>query len=179
MATQRRMDVIRRMAAVGLAVLIVAPAYLRLAAKSTAFVAARSAVMKTALRVGDLDQSAAQPAADTPTLLVTKLEDADDLVCLQNCSLRDAITVANSRAGDDVIGFAPGLTGTLKLNGVLPKLTTNIKILGPGAGSLIVSPKSGIFFRIFFIDANANVTLSGITITGGAPSADNLGGAGA
>ena len=58
-------------------------------------------------------------------------------------SLRKAILTANFQAGDDVITFLPGLTGTIQLNGALPILNSNIDIQGPGANLLTVRRDTG------------------------------------
>jgi hypothetical protein len=96
-------------------------------------------------------------------------------------TLRWAITQANQpNTGDDTITFAPGLTGTITLDSALPDLsdpTGRIDIQGPGAASLTVARSSDPGtpgFRIFTVDAGANVTLDGLTIAGG--SADEGGG---
>src|SRR5262245_46193241 len=53
-------------------------------------------------------------------------------------SLRWAITQANTMAGDDIIDFQAGLTGTIQLAGALPSLSSNIDVQGPGAAALTV-----------------------------------------
>ena len=63
------------------------------------------------------------------TFLVNTLADtldADQAVT----SLREAITAANSQAGDDIIQFS--VTGTINLTGALPDLGTPIRIQAPG-----------------------------------------------
>ena len=119
--------------------------------------------------------SGIQPAADTPTLVVTTTaETATDNCTATSCSLRGAITAAHNRAGDDVIGFAPGVSGKIDLNSALPPLDNNLKIIGPGASLLTVEPK-GFNFRIFMINPGVNVTLSGLTLAN-AFATDGLGG---
>jgi hypothetical protein len=85
-------------------------------------------------------------------------------------SLRAAITQADMDTTPDTIDFAPGVTGTIALLSALPDLSSNIILNGPGAAVLTVarSAASGTpAFRIFTVDAGAQVTISGLTITGG------------
>ncbi len=85
-------------------------------------------------------------------------------------SLREAIDQANTMPGPDTIAFAPSVTGTITLSSALPDLSTNITVEGPGASVLTVarSATPGTpSFRIFTVTAGAEVTISGLTITGG------------
>jgi CSLREA domain-containing protein len=115
-----------------------------------------------------------------PTLIVTTTADSNaNPTCdpANPCSLRDAITAANASGPDDVIYFAVIGAITLNANGSLPTITSNMKILGPGAKALTVQRDFALppttFFRIFRIQSGA-VTISGLTITNGA---DDPGGA--
>src|SRR4029453_10078899 len=119
MTTRRMIDKVRRFLAGGLAVLITPPAWLSLYARAAAPMAVPVSVPQIESRL---------QAAETPTLLVTTLSDANNLTCGTNCSLRDAINVANSRAGDDVIGFASGVEGVIRLATALPAISTNVQI---------------------------------------------------
>lgn len=95
------------------------------------------------------------------------------------CTLRDAITFANTDPGTDTITFS--VTGTINLGGVLPDLTTSMDITGPGADQLTVRRDTGGNYRIFLANGSSLiVTISGITIsngslTGGAVSASGGG----
>src|SRR5262245_24028820 len=80
------------------------------------------------------------------TFTVTHLGDAG------SGSLRQAILDANDRDGDDVIDFAPSVTGTINLLGELPELNSNIDLRGPGADRLTVRRSTGDAYRIFTID---------------------------
>jgi uncharacterized delta-60 repeat protein/CSLREA domain-containing protein len=80
-------------------------------------------------------------------------------------SLREAITAANSQAGDDIINF--GVTGTINLTGALPDLASNIQIHGPGAASLTVRRDTGGDYRIFTIAGGTIVGIDGLTISNG------------
>jgi hypothetical protein len=92
-------------------------------------------------------------------------------------SLRAAIDQANMDPAQDTIDFAPAVTGTITLSSALPDLSTSIILSGPGASALIVTRSSAPGtpgFRIFSVPTGAEVTISGLTITGGL--ADNGGG---
>jgi CSLREA domain-containing protein len=95
------------------------------------------------------------------------------------CTLRAAIQEANAQPTDDTIAFNiptsdPGYNNgvwTINLGTVLPDLSTNLNISGPGVDQLIVTRNSSSFFRIFNVTAPNVVSLSGMTIThGSAPS---------
>src|SRR5262245_3954737 len=70
------------------------------------------------------------------------------------CTLRAAIEEANAQPTDDTISFDipltdPGYNGTswtIGLLSVLPDLSTNITVDGPGAGLLTVTRSSTSFF---------------------------------
>jgi predicted outer membrane repeat protein len=90
------------------------------------------------------------------------------------CTLRDAVSDANSTAGDDTITFAGSLTGqTITLTE--GQITINpsggaLDIQGPGASNLTVA---GDEDRIFSVSNDPNpVQISGLTLTGGDVSGD-------
>lgn len=97
-------------------------------------------------------------------------------------SLRDAITMANSTLGADEIQFS--VTGTVNIESQLPTITDALTITGPGASLLTIDAGDGADntfatgdgYRIFDINSNIDVTLSGITLTGG-DTADGASGA--
>ena len=103
-----------------------------------------------------------------------------------HCTLRAAIQAANANTGDDGIFFDipttdPGYSNgvwTINLGTVLPDLSTNINISGPGAAMLTVqrSFSAPAEFRVFNITAPGTVTLSGLTIRNGSESNDEGGG---
>lgn len=102
---------------------------------------------------------------------VTTVDDHNDGVCnLSDCTLREAITAANTRISADVIAFAPGLSGSIALASVLPDFTTDITIQGPGADLLMVRRDGGPDYRIFKVGTGASVTISGLTIADGRAS---------
>lgn len=82
------------------------------------------------------------------------------------CTLRAAVAEANALAGNDVISFEPGIT-LIEVSGQIA-ITSNINIIGPGAGVLTIqniAPLSTTS-RVFNI-TNFVVNLSGLTISGG------------
>ncbi len=85
-------------------------------------------------------------------------------------SLRAAIVEANALPGPDTINFAADVHGTITLSSVLPDLSTDITIDGPGASVLTVA--HGAYpsvpqFGIFTVATGAEVALSGLSIVGG------------
>jgi CSLREA domain-containing protein len=100
------------------------------------------------------------------TLTVTNGDDHDNGLCSDDdCTLREAITAANALAGDNTIGFAAGVTGTIQLRSALPNLASNITIDGPGADRLTVRRDTqfgGSLYRIF---TSSNGTSTGPTVS--------------
>jgi len=111
--------------------------------------------------------------ADTITVNTT----ADEQNTNTQCSLREAIINANADnqsgssdcaagSGADVINIR--VSGTVNLSGVLPDLSSNIEIKGPGAGQFTVRRNSGGNYRIFSVTGDTTVvTISGMTISNG------------
>ena len=85
-------------------------------------------------------------------------------------TLREAIQAAeaNDNAAVDRILFRSGLSGTITLNGSqLPTIAEPLHVVGPGASGLTVSGngQSRVFYA--YPDPGDDVTVSGLTITGG------------
>ena len=105
-------------------------------------------------------------------LIVTTTADTTNsgTVCdgTTTCSLRDAITLANSQGSAD-ISFAPSITSTpstITLTSTLPPIAaTNIAINGPGANLLTVSGNNQ--YQGFNINLGVTASLSGLTIANG------------
>jgi CSLREA domain-containing protein len=107
-----------------------------------------------------------------PSLTVTTTNDHNDGGCSPtDCTLREAIIAAGNLFGDNTIGFAPGVTGTIQLSGALPDLSTNMSIQGPGALVLTVRRNVGGDYRIFTVTNGTNngptVTINGLTLSNG------------
>jgi CSLREA domain-containing protein len=100
--------------------------------------------------------------ADTPDAL------ASDGLCADAggaCTLRAAIQQANADPSGDVIGFS--VNGTINLTSALPTFSKSMTINGPGAEQLTVRRNSAEPYRIFVVNAGANVTMSGLTVSNG------------
>jgi hypothetical protein len=102
--------------------------------------------------------------------------DVDSTLEGDQCTLRAAIQEANVTAGNDTIDI--GVTGTVNLAEVLPDLSSNIEIVGPGADQFTVRrADTGEDFRIFHVTGDTSVvTISGITISNGNVPSDSGGG---
>jgi hypothetical protein len=85
-------------------------------------------------------------------------------------SLRAAIEQGNLDSAKDTITFDPAVRGTITLSTALPDLSAGMEIEGPGPASLRVA-RSGVTgtpeFSIYKVRTGAEVTISGLTITGG------------
>jgi MYXO-CTERM domain-containing protein len=104
-------------------------------------------------------------AADAATFTVTNLNDNGA------GSLRQAIVDANNAAGADTVTFQAGLTGTITLTSGQLYVSDSVDIQGPGAAVLTVSGNNAS--RVFYLyspDALLDVSISGLTITGGSAS---------
>ena len=102
-------------------------------------------------------------------------------------SLRDAITLANTTAGDDTIdfNFASGTSPyTITLASALPSIVDasstvgagtagTVTITGLGANSLTIDGSQG-GFNIFRINTGGNLTISGVTVSGANISGNGL-----
>ncbi|HVR40345.1 MAG TPA: Calx-beta domain-containing protein, partial [Thermoanaerobaculia bacterium] len=83
-------------------------------------------------------------------------------------SLRDALIQANTTAGDDVVTFQAGLTGTITLTTGQLYISDSVDIQGPGAAVITVS--GGGSSRVLYMynsAATLNVRVAGLTITQG------------
>ncbi len=79
--------------------------------------------------------------------------------------LRYCVNKVNAEPGPDVIDFT--VTGTINLQGPLPELESDINIEGPAPDLMSVRRDTGGDYRIFKINAGANVNITGLTITNG------------
>jgi hypothetical protein len=134
-------------------------------------------------------------AAQAANFEVNTLTDAAADPCTTDpngCTLRDAVTDASANAEPDLITFQSGLTGTVTLT--QGQLQTNgstadtVTIQGPGANVITVSgdadssgtPNAGdsrIFSVPYVMTGASQLTLSGLTLSGGFAGASAPGGA--
>jgi CSLREA domain-containing protein len=129
------------------------------------------------------DNSVQFNADDFSTFVVNSTADTDDGHCdalgtgtgNQDCTLREAINAANADAGAETITFdgtvfaAPG-PYTINLLSVLPDITTDMTINGPGAKVLTVKRNAAPQFRVLFVTNGAFVSITGLTINNGSTS---------
>jgi len=96
-------------------------------------------------------------------------------------TLRAAIAQADMDTTPDTIAFAPGVTGTITLASALPDLSAAITLEGPGPSLLRVARSAAPgtpAFRILSVPAGAEVTVSGLTLSGGQDNDPYTGGGG-
>jgi CSLREA domain-containing protein len=108
--------------------------------------------------------------ADAANLTVTKTEDTSDGVCDTDCSLREAITVANNNGSSpDVITFSGNYT--ISLDSQLPLVTSPITITGNGAANTIIQANTNpnvSTYRIFNVFRDiGDLTLNNLTVQNG------------
>jgi hypothetical protein len=103
------------------------------------------------------------------------------------CSLRGAITLAESTFGNDLINFNIPATDAFCTNGAciinltspLPTISTNITIVGPGADKLTVRHTANFdsaVFRVVSVPGGLSVSFFDLTISNGNSSQPNGGG---
>jgi hypothetical protein len=106
-------------------------------------------------------------AVQTKYLTVTTLSDSTDAGSCTGgatCSLRDAINLANSDGSGDIV-FQSGLTGSITLTGILPSITADTNIAGPGALRMTISADGSNSSVMDISSTSARVNLSGVTIS--------------
>jgi hypothetical protein len=120
-----------------------------------------SAVTAAALLIATGSASAATITVDT----------TDD-TSATDCTLRNAIAAANNDAASGACPAGSGAdtiritaTGSITLDSALPTVTSGMALVGSAAGDLQV--QSGGTFRVFTVDAPADVEISGMTIAFG------------
>ena len=108
------------------------------------------------------------------TYTVTKTADTNDGFCDADCSLREAVFLADT--GDTII-FSPLFNSpqTITLGGTQLVINFSFSITGPGSSLLTVGGNN--LSRIFQINAGSTVSISGMKITGGNPGLGGNGGA--
>src|SRR5262249_11912554 len=115
---------------------------------------------------GSIQSTAVTVSVYTPDFLVDTTSDANLAICSpqpNDCSLRGAITLANSLSGTHTITFSPTVfaPGTITVTSPLPTVTGSINLIG--AGKVTISGASS--YRMLVIHNGAVVNLSGLTLT--------------
>jgi predicted outer membrane repeat protein len=103
-----------------------------------------------------------------PTFTVNTTAERDDGECTTyDCTLIDALNVANAVADANTINFAPQVAGIISTNNITPTglaVTNPVTINGPGPNVLTLSASSlGRIFRV----TSANVSISGMHLAFG------------
>lgn len=121
----------------------------------------------------------AQPARAATTWTVSKPDDTNDGVCNADCSLREALTVAQS---GDTIQFGNGAaTWTIQLNsalGALPALTRGGITINGGAGRNVIIDGSAAGSAFGLRIASANNIIRGLVIINFSSGLEATGGSG-
>ena len=107
---------------------------------------------------------ALEPRCLLALLFVTNTDDAGV------GTLRAAIEEANLDPSSDTIVFDEGVAGTITLRSALPDLSTEVVLVGSDAGDLTIARDRTAGtpdFRLFNVTETAQVSLRGLTLTGG------------
>jgi CSLREA domain-containing protein len=130
--------------------------------------------LRSSLRLALLSVTTLSLMQPTPAyaagLTVTTLD--DELNSDGDCSLREAITAANSNTavdacpagnGKDTITF--NVIGTITLGSSLPTITEGLKIVGPGPSSLVIGSLSGGPGYAIQVAAGVALALQALTVS--------------
>jgi CSLREA domain-containing protein len=109
-----------------------------------------------------------------PIFFVTKTDDTDDGICNEDCSLREAVTAANTLSGDDTIRFDIPGNGpfTIMLSSNLPDITSPVTIDGTSQRGHHSTPVVGINGSLINSDAVGfriladNTVIRGLLVSG-------------
>ncbi|MFN0278187.1 MAG: choice-of-anchor Q domain-containing protein [Pyrinomonadaceae bacterium] len=107
-------------------------------------------------------------------LTVTKTADTADGVCDGDCSLREAVIAAAS--GDTVV-FSPLFNTPQTITLTLGQITIDKNLTITGTGQDLVTISGNNAGRIFYINGNFNITMSGMKLGDGKVGATSSGGA--
>ncbi|HEV7508334.1 MAG TPA: right-handed parallel beta-helix repeat-containing protein [Thermoanaerobaculia bacterium] len=103
--------------------------------------------------------------AEAATFTVTNLNDSGA------GSLRQAISDANNAGGLDAVVFQAGVTGTITLTTGELYVSDSVNIQGPGQAVVTVNANhASRVFYVYYSDGLIDVTISGLTLTGGTDS---------
>jgi hypothetical protein len=79
--------------------------------------------------------------------------------------LRFVLTHSNGAGGTNTIDFQPGLSGTILVHALLPKIDSNLSLNGPVLSSVVVNGNR--LGSVFDVAAGNTVSISNLSITGG------------
>ena len=108
-------------------------------------------------------------AAFGATLTVTKTSDTNDNVCNADCSLREAVAIANSTSDNDIIQFDSSVFSspqTITLDGNELTIANNGSLTISGNGADLLTIDGNNLSRVVRIEG-ATVTIAGVKITNG------------
>ncbi|MGI8786413.1 MAG: choice-of-anchor Q domain-containing protein [Pyrinomonadaceae bacterium] len=106
---------------------------------------------------------------------VNSTNDPGDGVCdVAECTLREAIALANASADDDIITFSLIPSSVITLNGTELAIANNGSLTIDGTGARMLTISGNIQSRIFTINPGATAIINNLTVTGG--NADQGGG---
>ena len=108
-------------------------------------------------------------AVESGQIVVTSpLDESDGDYSLGDLTLREAIEMADTMAGDQEIVFANNALGMITLDSEIV-IDSAVEILGPGSDLLTIDANAN--GRVFMVDdgttAEIDVTISGLKLTGG------------
>src|SRR5437763_326179 len=96
--------------------------------------------------------------ADAAVITVTRLDDRNVGCNAGDCSLREALALADSQAGDDTIGFSVPTPSTITLQNGEIAINSNVTINGvAGLNALVIDGNNQR--RIFAIGAGTTVAI--------------------
>ena len=88
--------------------------------------------------------------------------------------LRYCLTQANRTPGPNTIEMIQ-ICGTIMLGGALPAISNSVTLIGPGAAKLTVQRASTSPFRLFTINSQTHVRITGLTLANGSIATGNGG----
>ncbi|MFL6373123.1 MAG: choice-of-anchor Q domain-containing protein [Pyrinomonadaceae bacterium] len=106
------------------------------------------------------------PKVFASTFTVNQSGDAGDLTCDATCTLRDAVQAANASPSGDTILFVPNVSTVVLTSEIVIANNGSLTITGAGADTQVIDGGSGTN-RIFWINPNAVVAITDVTLTGG------------
>ena len=102
------------------------------------------------------------------TLTVTNTDEHNDGVCsADDCTLLEALNVANANADASTINFKAGLSGVILHTGAAAGLELKYPVTISGLGARVLTISGNNTRRVFNVPVGGSATLSGLTISNG------------